>query len=208
VWLNRRVCCKRRTRASSTTRSRPEFAAVLEKLAGGQHVEAEINSRQIKVIGTTTIGASFDVDGNLVTSDANFIRLFPERAPAAINLGVVRLRPGSDPAPSQRRVAEDLWFRLAGPHHRRIQGARQGLLSSHVGLWISSSQWGTVVGFFVGFAIVYQVLFSDVNNHLPQYATLKAIGYTDGYLRRVVLEEAVILSLLGYFPQGNCMRLP
>jgi putative ABC transport system permease protein len=56
------------------------------------------------------------------------------------------------------------------------------------------------VGFLVGFAIVYQVLFSDVNNHLPQYATLKAIGYSDNYLRRLVLEEAVILSLLGYFP--------
>jgi ABC-type antimicrobial peptide transport system, permease component len=44
------------------------------------------------------------------------------------------------------------------------------------------------------------VLFTDVNNHLPQYATLKAIGYTDGYLRMIVLQEALILSLLGYFP--------
>ena len=65
---------------------------------------------------------------------------------------------------------------------------------------------GTAVGFFVGFAIVYQVLFSDVNNHLPQYATLKAIGYADGYLRRVVLEEAVILSLLGYFPARRSLQ--
>jgi putative ABC transport system permease protein len=47
---------------------------------------------------------------------------------------------------------------------------------------------------------VYQVLFSDVSNHLPQYATLKAIGYSDGYLRRIVLEAALILSVLGYCP--------
>ena len=59
---------------------------------------------------------------------------------------------------------------------------------------------GTVVAFFVGFAIVYQVLFSDVNNHLPQYATLKAIGYANSYLRMIVLQEGIILSLLGYFP--------
>ena len=64
----------------------------------------------------------------------------------------------------------------------------------------------------MGFAIVYQVLFTDVNNHLPQYATLKAIGYSDGYLRRVVMEESLILSLLGYLPvlhwRGAFMRLP
>src|SRR5262249_27871759 len=58
----------------------------------------------------------------------------------------------------------------------------------------------TVVGFLVGFAIVYQVLFTDVSNHLPQYATLKAIGYANGYLRWVVLQEAFILSVLGYLP--------
>ncbi len=57
-----------------------------------------------------------------------------------------------------------------------------------------------MVGLFVGFAIVYQVLFTDVNNHLPQYATLKAIGYTDRYLRKIVMQEALILSLLGYIP--------
>src|SRR5260370_31387872 len=61
---------------------------------------------------------------------------------------------------------------------------------------------GTVVGLFVGFAIVYQVLFTDVNNHLPQYATLKAIGYTDSYLPMIVLQEALILSLLVYFPRA------
>src|SRR5262249_61657530 len=59
---------------------------------------------------------------------------------------------------------------------------------------------GAAVGFLVGFAIVYQVLFTDVNNHLPQYATLKAIGYSDGYLRRGGVGEAVILSLLGFVP--------
>lgn len=181
------------------TRSRKEFETVLEKLAAGEPVAAEVNSRRVKVVGTTTIGASFDVDGNLVTSDANFIRLFPQRAPASIDLGVVRLRPGSDP--------------------RQVKGELQTIYSSNL-LVLTTGEFkehdkayflrtrpvdfifalGTAVGFFVGFAIVYQVLFSDVNNHLPQYATLKAIGYADGYLRRVVLEEAVILSLLGYVP--------
>ncbi len=59
---------------------------------------------------------------------------------------------------------------------------------------------GTVVGFFVGFAIVYQILYTDVANHLPQFATLKAIGYTHAYLVSVVVKSSLILSVLGYIP--------
>jgi putative ABC transport system permease protein len=181
------------------TRSRKEFDTVLEKLAASQPVAAEVNSRRIKVVGTTTIGASFDVEGNLVTSDANFIRLFPQRAPASIDLGVVRLRSGADPhlvkGELQRIYGSDLLVLTAGELKERD---KDYFLRTRPVDFIFAM--GTAVGFFVGFAIVYQVLFTDVNNHLPQYATLKAIGYADGYLRRVVLEEAVILSLLGYLP--------
>ncbi len=48
--------------------------------------------------------------------------------------------------------------------------------------------------------IVYQILFADVQDHLKEYATLKAMGYTHGYLRGVVLQEAVILAVLGFLP--------
>jgi putative ABC transport system permease protein len=180
-------------------RSRQEFETVLEKLAAGQPVAAEVNGRRVNVVGTTTIGASFDVDGNLVTSDANFSRLFPQRAPASIDLGVVRLRSGSDPdrvkGELQKIYGSDLLLLTTGEFKARD---RDYFLRTRPVDFIFAM--GTAVGFFVGFAIVYQVLFSDVNNHLPQYATLKAIGYADGYLRAVVLEEAAILSLLGYLP--------
>jgi putative ABC transport system permease protein len=181
------------------TRSRQEFSAVLEKLAAGQPVTAEINSRQVKVVGTTTIGASFQVDGNLVTSDANFIRLFPQRAPGSIDLGVVRLRPGSDPRQVkielQKIYGSDLLVLTTDEFKER---EKDFFLRTRPINFVFAV--GTAVGFLVGFAIVYQVLFSDVSNHLPQYATLKAIGYADGYLRRVVLEESLILSILGYLP--------
>ncbi len=150
-------------------------------------------------MGTTTIGASFDVEGNLVTSDANFIRLFPQRAPGSIDLGVVRLRPGADPGLVKRELqavyGTDLLVLTAGEFKERD---KDYFLRTRPVDFIFAM--GTAVGFFVGFAIVYQVLFTDVNNNLPQYATLKAIGYTDNYLRGVVLQEAVILSLLGYLP--------
>jgi putative ABC transport system permease protein len=181
------------------TRSRNEFGAVLEKLAAGQMVSAEVNSRRIKVVGTTTIGAGFEVDGNLVTSDANFIRLFPARAPASIDLGVVRLRPGSNPrqvkTELQQTFGSDLLVLTTDEFKQRD---KEFFLRTRPIDFVFAM--GTAVGFLVGFAIVYQVLFSDVNNNLPQYATLKAIGYSDRYLRRVVLDEAIILSMLGYLP--------
>ena len=56
------------------------------------------------------------------------------------------------------------------------------------------------MGLIVGLIIVYQILFADVQDHLKEYATLKAMGYTHGYLRNVVLQEAIILAVLGFLP--------
>ena len=39
-----------------------------------------------------------------------------------------------------------------------------------------------------------------MTQHLPQYATLKAMGYRDSDLFWVVIQESIILSLVGFFP--------
>ena len=59
---------------------------------------------------------------------------------------------------------------------------------------------GVSVGFIVGIVIVYQILYSDVSEHLPEYATLKAMGYTDNYLLGVLMQESLLLAVLGYLP--------
>ena len=80
-------------------------------------VEAEVNGlRRIKVVGTTKIGANFAVDGNVVTSDVNFLRLFPGRPPGSVDLGVVRLRPGASKQQVQGRAGRDLRARPDGAH--------------------------------------------------------------------------------------------
>jgi putative ABC transport system permease protein len=48
--------------------------------------------------------------------------------------------------------------------------------------------------------IVYQILFTDINHHLPQYATMKAIGFTQSFLTTLVMKEAILLGLLGFVP--------
>jgi putative ABC transport system permease protein len=59
---------------------------------------------------------------------------------------------------------------------------------------------GTIVGFVVGMLISYQITYTDLADQLPQYATLKAIGYRTGYLLRVVLEQAALNALAGWIP--------
>jgi putative ABC transport system permease protein len=59
---------------------------------------------------------------------------------------------------------------------------------------------GVGMGFIVGIVIVYQVLSTDVNSHMAEYATFKAMGYGNGFLLGVIFEEAIILALLGFFP--------
>jgi putative ABC transport system permease protein len=181
-------------------RSRREFGQIAAMLAAGRPRDAEVNGlRRIKVVGTTTIGANFAVDGNVVTSDANFLRLLPGRPPGSVDVGVVRLRPGA----RTEQVKTELRT-LYGPDllvltiPELIQRETDFLLRSRPINFVFTL--GAGVGFLVGFAIVYQVLFTDVSNHLPQYATLKAIGYSDGQLNRIVLVESLILSLLGYVP--------
>jgi putative ABC transport system permease protein len=180
-------------------RARPEFSRVAAQLAEGRPLEAEVNGRRIWAVGTTAIGASFAVDGNLVTSDANFCRLFSGRSPGSIDVGVVRLRPGADKEQVQAELkalyGPDLLVLTIDEFSDR---AKDFMLRSRPINFIFGM--GAAVGFLIGFAIVYQVLFTDVSSHLPQYATLKAIGYSDGYLRRIVLEESLILSVFGFIP--------
>ena len=60
--------------------------------------------------------------------------------------------------------------------------------------------FGVIMGLVVGAIIVYQILYADVQDHLKEYATLLAMGYSHRYLNGVVLQEAVVLAVLGFLP--------
>ena len=59
---------------------------------------------------------------------------------------------------------------------------------------------GTVMGLIVGAIICYQIQFTDINDHMAEFATLKAMGYSPGYFWRLVLSQSVYLSCLGFLP--------
>jgi putative ABC transport system permease protein len=59
---------------------------------------------------------------------------------------------------------------------------------------------GVLVGLIVGAIIVYQILYSDVSDHLPEYATMKAMGYSDRFVVGIIVQESVLLAALAFVP--------
>ncbi|RUT00458.1 hypothetical protein DSM106972_075860 [Dulcicalothrix desertica PCC 7102] len=146
------------------------------------------------------LGTSFGINGHLVTSDINFLRLFGERRQKGlIDIGVLKLEPTANTA----WVLANLRAKLPSDV---LVISKQEFLDKEKGFWNSSTpvgyvfDLGAVIGFIVGAVIVYQILYSDVSDHLAEYATLKAIGFRDRYLLSVVFTEAMILAAMGFIP--------
>lgn len=178
--------------------SRPEFGAVAPLLAQGT-LRTEVNDRKVEVLGTVRLGASFAADGNLITSDQNFLRMFPTQPADQVNVGVVRLKEGADVA----AVKDFLLSRLNENVHVFTKAE---LADYEFAYWQNNAPvgfifgFGVVMGLVVGMVIVYQILFTDITNHLNEFATLKAIGYSHGYLLLVVFASSLILAVIGFVP--------
>ncbi len=162
--------------------------------------DLEIHDQATRVVGRYPLGVGFLGDGSAVTTEATFGSLLPEKHdPGYMHFGLIRLRAGEDPAAARDRIAAML------PEDVRVVD-RATLSSMQLRHWVENTAvgnifgMGTVVGFFVGMVVLYQILSTDIRNHLPLYATLKAMGYGNRKLYRYVLEQAWIFSVLGFGP--------
>ena len=180
-------------------RSRPEFGPVADWFRDGRTVESEISGNRVRVAGLVAIGTSFGADGNLLTSSETFLDLMPNKAQGSIELGLIRLRPGADPAAVQARLTKLL------PSDVRVL-TKQRFIDFEQNYWRTSTSIGFIfslgaaMGFVVGCVIVYQILYTDVSDHLPEYATLMAMGYRVDTLLGVVVRQGLLLAVIGYLP--------
>jgi putative ABC transport system permease protein len=178
---------------------RPEYGTIADTLKQTGTFETELNNRAIQVAGLYSNGASFSADGNVITSDSTFLNLFPTRKADQIELGLIHLKPGANAEQVQSELRQLL------PKDVSVLTI-EGFAQVEKDYWASATAIGFIfnigvgMGFIVGIVIVYQILYSDVSDHLPEYATLKAMGYTDNYLFSVLVQEALILAFLGYIP--------
>ncbi len=180
-------------------RSRPEFGDVAKLLAERGPFEAQVGNRMVEVTGLVEIGPSFGADGNAVMSEVNFRRLVKERKASAVDLVAIKLRPGADLESVKRRLAELLPRDVIVLSQAEVVAweRRYWEEATPIGFIFT---FGSLMGLVVGMVIVYQILFSDIAGHLREYATLKAMGYSNFYLCRAVLSAAFILAVLGFLP--------
>lgn len=181
-------------------KSRDEFGPIAEWFKEGKTVKTEISNREVTVKGLFELGTSFGADGNVITSDVNFWRIFSGRDRGLVDLGVIQLEPSAN----VDAVLETVRAKLDQGDVKVF--SKSEFLEYEKHYWQTRTAigfvftLGTIMGFIVGIVIVYQILYTDVADHLPEYATLKAMGYTDRYLLWVVFQEAIILGVIGFLP--------
>ncbi|MGD1913863.1 MAG: ABC transporter permease DevC [Rivularia sp. (in: cyanobacteria)] len=178
--------------------SRPEYGPIPDLIKQKGSVETLVNEQTIQAIGLFQMGASFAADGNIITSDSTFLKLFPNRQPNQIEVGLIKLNADADVEKLRSQLKTNL------PKDVRVL-TPQEFAQTEKDYWGNQGIGfifgiGVVVGFIVGIVIVYQILYSDVSEHLPEYATLKAMGYSDRYLMVMLMQEALIMSVLGFLP--------
>lgn len=179
--------------------SRPEFGEVEEYFQNNGPFTTEINNREIEVVGLFEMGTSFGIDGTIMTSADNWLRLFPSKNRNDIQLGLLKVKEGEDPKTVSDRLRKQL------PKDVLVMTKRE-FVEREKDYWNRATPigyiflFGAIMGLVVGAIIVYQILFADVTEHLSEYATLRAIGYKNRFIAGIVLQQAIILGVLGYLP--------
>src|SRR5712691_5423911 len=146
------------------------------------------------VLGTGFLGL-----GVAIVGEANFFKMFPHRPPDTVNLGLVTLKPGADPDGTAKAL------RAVLPAGMRVF-TRPELVAHEVSYWTTRTATGLIFGsglvvsFVVGIMVLYQTLATQITRQLPQFATLKAIGYTDRYLDAIVMIESFLIMAVAFVP--------
>jgi putative ABC transport system permease protein len=173
--------------------SRPEQG----HLAPG--VISEVQHHRIRIVGRYAIGGSFVAGSTLITSRETFLEVFKQASGDRINVGLVKISPGASPRAVAEEIKKRLWPIAIALTRSDSAKAEQNfwLRVKPIGIMFTS---GVLVAFVAGAVILYQVLASEVQNRLREYATLKALGYDTGFVYGVVVRQALIFSGLGFIP--------
>jgi putative ABC transport system permease protein len=170
-------------------------------------IVTELSEQQIRLVGTFSLGTDFSSgNGNVVISDQNFLRYFANLAPEedsrtlnTVDIGLLKVADNANVAAIVKAMRQQL------PEDVAVW-TKAEFVQKELDYWRENTAIGfvfsllTTMGFFVGVILVYQILYTDVAEHWTEYATLKAIGYSNFHLLGIVLQESVILVFFGFVP--------
>jgi putative ABC transport system permease protein len=182
-------------------KARGDYSDLYAQVAAGKDVSTEIGKRTVTVNGLFNFGASFAADGIILSSEDNYLRLFPQQQASNVNVGLIYLEPGYSPTQVATALKSYLQNDVKVLTRAEFAKFEEDVLKTESPIAFIFG-FGVSMGFFIGVIIVYQILSTDVNSHIKEYATFKAMGYSNNYLLGVVLEEAMIIALIGFIPSG------
>ncbi len=186
------VLMDRKTRGADTQR--------LSQISPGNPLVFEARGRTLTAPGTISIGGGFSSDGYVLASDQTFLRLFNDRTSGAPDHILVKAAAGGDVDRTVERLREllpDATVKVRSLKDAADADQRYQTTERPTGLVFG---FGVVMGIIVGLVIVYQLLSTDVADHLKEYATFKAMGYSQSFFMGIIFEEALILAVLGFVP--------
>lgn len=183
-------------------RSKKSFSQIIDSVKSGEDYSIEVrggrHQARIRVTGLFDVGVNQSANSHIITSDETFMEVF-NRPRSKINLGLIQLHPGSDAT----LVAEKMNAYL--PEDVKVV-ALPDLLNQERDFYEFQTPIGIIFRFglggavAVGIVILYQILFQLISKYIRDFATLKAIGFSNGQLRRIVLGSALMLAVLGFLP--------
>ena len=160
----------------------------------------EVSGTTLTLYDTFQGGGGFGGDGFMMVSDQTFLTLFPARSSSAPDHILLQLAPGADPEAVAARLHDlisDKTLRIRSYAQAAAEDLSYQQTKRPTGIIFG---FGVIIGILVGIVIVYQVLSTDVADHLSEYATFKAMGYPQRFFLGIVFEEALILAILGFIP--------
>ncbi|MEL6402557.1 MAG: ABC transporter permease DevC [Cyanobacteria bacterium J06607_6] len=157
-----------------------------------------MDNQRVYVTGLFSLGSTLFDNGHLVMSDWTYTQWFGVERLENVSVGVLTLEAGADRETVRQTLAATLPNSINILTQSELADAEQAFRASLPNGKILN--FGAMMGFIVGIVIVYQVLYTDISDHLPEYATLKAMGYSDRRLLWVVWQEAIVLAVMGFIP--------
>ncbi|MDD2236688.1 MAG: ABC transporter permease DevC [Kiritimatiellae bacterium] len=182
--------------------STPDYGDIVSLLERDGVIQGEVNKRRVRVLDSFQMGQTLAAYGHILCGMETFRRL-TDRKEQVIELGMIELREGADPVETAARLNALLPGDVEViPREEFAQKEKEyWQANTPLGFIVTA---GMIIAMFVGAVIVYQILYTDINDHIKEYATLKALGYSDGFFLRLILQEAAILPLFGFLPGMLC----